>query len=151
MAKFLVVRQLPRLHTQHSAFERDWQTSWPRSSSAARALIWRPQADVHEYAEQFVIKVELAGMREAAIEVTLHDGVLYVSGQREEHCPSQGVHIHELGINYGHFELEFAIRTPLDEAAISARYDDGMLIITLPKRNPTQTEPRRITIEQTNV
>ena len=150
MAKFLVVRQLPRLHTQRSAFERDWQTPWPRTSSA-RALIWRPQADVHEYAEQFVIKVELAGMRDAAIEVTLHDGVLYVSGQREEHCPSHGVHIHELGINYGHFELEFALRAPIDEAAISARYDDGMLLITLPKRNQAQAEPRRITIEQTNV
>jgi HSP20 family protein len=148
MANFIILRRIPR--NQAAALgrelEREWDHRWGRSS----APIWRPNADIHEHQSEYLIKIELAGMRDAEVEVTMADGQLIVRGQRIEqrHGPVESVH--ELGINYGPFQLEFALNVPLSEDEISARYDDGndgLLYITLPKQAQKAAQPRRITIQ----
>jgi HSP20 family protein len=150
MPNFIILRRLPRnrLGALQRELERDWLTRWSRPRPAASGTnFWRPNADVHEHADAYLIKIELAGMRDTEIEVTVDEGQLVVSGQRSELRDNDVECVHELGINYGPFQLEFSLTVPLQDDAITARYDDGILYITLPKRPAQPREPRRITIQ----
>lgn len=142
MPKFVILHRVPASHA--STLEHEWMR-WSHSRPARPATIWQPHADVHETASAYSIKVELAGMRDAEIEVTVDDGRLLVRGTRAEQRTAAVQRVHELGISYGPFQLEFAFSKAIDESAIVARYDDGILLIELPRRSIEST-PRRIAI-----
>lgn len=155
MPNFIIVRRVLQRPstTVHHELERDWHHRWGRSRSLKRPTTWRPHADVHEYDHEYLIKVELAGMRDGDIEVTVDDGVLTIQGQRVEQRSENVTRIHELSINYGQFQLDFALNVPLQADAILARYDDGILYVTLPKQPPSSRESRRImvTVDETKM
>jgi HSP20 family molecular chaperone IbpA len=121
---------------QHQ-LERVFQTQWGQPAMItviARAReVWRPPTDVFETEGAFVVKVELPGMRDAEIEVTLDDSGLRISGVRPEQRDTPLKSYHQMGINYGPFELEVFLARPFDQERVTAQYDDGFLIVELPK------------------
>ncbi|HZL13065.1 MAG TPA: Hsp20/alpha crystallin family protein, partial [Verrucomicrobiae bacterium] len=55
---------------------------------------WAPSLDVHEDADNFVIRAELPGLKREDIEVSLQDGALVISGERKTEKVEEGVEIH---------------------------------------------------------
>ncbi len=149
MPKFVIVRRVPmaRAAALQRQLEREWMERWGRSRPMKPTTTWHPHTDVHESATAYLLKIELAGMRDAEIEVLVDDGRLVVRGNRTEHPHEDVERVHELGINYGLFQLDFALPQQIQAEEINARYDDGFLYITVPKRPREQREPRRITIQ----
>jgi HSP20 family protein len=99
-----------------------------------RSATWRPLADIHESAERITVKIELAGMREEDIDVTLYEDALVVSGQRlDDHEHDEKLYYHEAQIRYGPFRVEVFIPTSIDRGAVEARYENGFLWVDLPK------------------
>lgn len=94
---------------------------------------WRPPADVYETDDALVVRVELPGMRDGEIEVMLDDRVLRIRGTRPERRESQPQIYHQMGINYGAFALEVFLPRPVDVERVTGLYDDGFLIVELPK------------------
>jgi len=98
------------------------------------SVIWRPLADIHESAQMMTVKVELAGMREEDIEVTLYEDALVVSGVRhDDHEHAENLYYHEAQIRYGPFRVEVFISSPIDREEVKARYENGFLWVDLPK------------------
>jgi HSP20 family protein len=98
------------------------------------SAVWRPLADIHESAQMMTVKIELAGMREEDIEVTLYEDALVVSGVRhDEHEPGENLYYHEAQIRYGPFRVEVLIPSPIDREGVKARYENGFLWVDLPK------------------
>jgi HSP20 family protein len=148
MPNFIILRRVPLGRTVNGQqLERDWTTPWGRPRPTGAMTLWRPNADVHEQAGEYVVKIELAGMRDAEIEVMVEEAHLIVRGQRAEQRSESVESVLELGISYGPFQLDFALNVPIQEENITARYDDGLLYITLPKRPPQTRAPRRINIQ----
>jgi HSP20 family protein len=92
---------------------------------------WRPPTDVYETDEAVIVRVEIAGMRDADFVVTLTDQLLTISGQRAD--PSAKVAYHQLEVRYGEFRTEVYLHWAVEQGDIKAVYQDGFLIITLPK------------------
>ncbi len=113
-----------------------------------RSATWRPLADIFESAERMTIKVELAGMKEEEIEVTLYEDALVITGERrdehEEPAYQQNLYYHEAQIRYGPFRVEVFIASPIERDAVTVRYENGFLHVTLPKLPETKTERVRI-------
>ena len=105
---------------------------------------WRPPVDICETQQAFLIKVELPGMRDATIDVMLGRDYLRVSGQRPEQRDDRLQYYHQMGINYGLFDLEIAVQLSIDHDNVVAYYDDGFLFIELPKARDVQ--PTKVTI-----
>ncbi len=64
------------------------------------------------------IKIELAGMREEEIDVTLYEDALVISGERHEDTgPGENLYYHEAQIRYGPFRVEVLILSPIDREA----------------------------------
>ena len=95
---------------------------------------WRPDADTYETATTVEILVDLAGVEEDDLEVQLFEDVLVVEGRRRLPSCHEGAVYHAAGIRQGPFRVEVPLPAPVDAERVEARYERGLLRITLPKR-----------------
>jgi len=95
------------------------------------AHAWRPPTDVYETDENVVVRVEVAGMKETDLSVSLVDRMLVITGVR--HDPSPKVAYHQMEIRYGDFRTEVFLHWAVEQENIVATYTDGFLQVTLPK------------------
>jgi HSP20 family protein len=101
--------------------------------------VWTPAVDVYETDEMIVVLFDLAGVDAEKTEVHAEPHLLVVRGvRRERHGPPEQRTFHTLEIPYGRFERTLHLPEGTDTAAASASYKDGLLEITLPKRQPRQ-------------
>lgn len=108
-----------------------WQADRLRLLVLAR---WRPDVDTVETASTVEITVDLAGVQEDDFEVLLFEDVLVVEGSRQLPSCQEGAVYHEAGIRQGPFRVEVPLPAPVDPERVEARYERGLLRITLPKR-----------------
>jgi len=115
--------------------------TWPLGdiwqSDRLRLLVqprWRPDADTYETATTVEVLVDLAGVEEDDLEVQLFEDVLVVEGRRQLPSCQEGAVYHAAGIRQGPFRVELPLPAPVDAERVQARYDRGVLRITLPKR-----------------
>lgn len=95
---------------------------------------WRPPVDTHETPDAFLVKIELAGMREDSIDITLYDNALVVAGMREDDLDhDESICYHEAQVRYGPFRAEILLPVPVRAEAAEAVYQSGFLRIKLPK------------------
>ena len=112
-----------------------------QQSMLHRSTTWRPLADILESSEMIRVKIELAGMREEDIEVTLYEDALVISGERGNDSEYQeGLSYQEAQIRYGPFRVEVFIPTPIAREVVSVHYENGMLSVDLPKVSASKGE-----------
>ena len=92
---------------------------------------WSPPTDVYEIEDGYVVKVEIAGMREDNFEVAVENNILLISGHRPD-LPERRAY-HQMEIRFGKFEIAVGLPAPVDMENARAEYQDGFLTIHLPK------------------
>lgn len=98
------------------------------------AVTWRPPADIHETTDAVVVKLELAGVQEEHLEITVYENGLVVSGRREDDADlDECLCYHEAQVHYGPFRAEFRLPVPVERERAAISYDRGFLRIRLPK------------------
>lgn len=103
-----------------------------------RSSIWSPPTDVYETEENYVIKVEIAGMRDEDFDVAFENNILMISGYRSDLNERRAYH--QMEIRFGRFELAVEVPVLLDIEKATAEYKDGFLTIVLPKGEVKQKE-----------
>jgi HSP20 family protein len=113
-----------------------------QQSMLHRSTTWRPLADILESPDMIRVTIELAGMKEEDIEVTLYEDALVISGERlDDHIYQEDLSYQEAQIRYGPFRVEVFIPKPIVRDSVTARYENGMLSVDLPK-SPARTAER---------
>ena len=107
--------------------------SWQVSSSG-----WNPPTDVFETEENFIVRVEIAGMKDADFEVAIENHILMISGHRSE--PNERRAYRQMEIRFGKFEIAVEISVPVEIERSVAEYKDGFLVVQLPKLSPKHIE-----------
>ena len=107
---------------------------------------WAPAIDVVAKDGNLVLRAELPGIKQEDVDITLHDNVLTVSGERkaEQEEERSGYYVRER--RYGSFSRSLTLPQGVDESKIHARYEDGVLEVTVEGAAAVQ-EPKRIQIE----
>lgn len=136
-------------------FDRLFDAFWAPAPDAVAAF--RPRVDVAEDEAAYVIHAELPGFSEDQVEITLADGVLRLkaeasldTGEPKAEGEGEGgesaprYHVRERST--GRYERSFRLPEAVDEAKVSARFENGVVTITLPKTPVTAPEVRRIDI-----
>ena len=103
-----------------------------------RSSVWSPPTDVYETEEKYVIKLEIAGMRDDDFEVAFENGILMIAGYRSDLNERRAYH--QMEIRFGRFEIAVEIPISVDMEKATAEYRDGFLTIVLPKSNAKQDE-----------
>ena len=104
-----------------------------KKPSAVFEKAWKPLCDVYECPDHFSVIMELAGVDEEKVEVTLHGRVLTIRGHRRQLKPPGIVNNYLLEVNYGDFERILELPLDIDPDATRAIYRRGFLEIILPK------------------
>jgi len=127
----IVRRSLPNVvETRRDIFH---AISWQVRSSG-----WSPPTDVYETEDRFVVRVEVAGMKDADFEVAVENKVLMISGNRSEVNERRAYH--QMEIRFGKFEIAVEIPIPVEIEKSVAEYKDGFLMVQLPKASPKNIE-----------
>lgn len=121
---------------------------------SAPSRFWQPRADVHETSNGLAVKVEIAGVRADRLSVSLSgdDRTLTVSGERfeEDDERTDRIRCYQIEISFGPFERQITLPpgTRINREAVTASYRDGILIVTLPRREEQATETRSIPVTE---
>lgn len=137
---------LNQLHGQiNRIFDRELngEPSATGTSSAATAD-WIPAADIEEYADRFVLKLDVPGVDVAAIDITLDQGVLSVSGERAKDAVAKEVERSRSERPNGRFHRRFTLPDTADAANVRATGRNGIVEVTIPKQ--ARAQPRRIQV-----
>ena len=106
---------------------------------------WAPLADITEDDKEYVIKAELPDVKKEDVKVTVENGVLTIAGERKFETRDSGKGYHRLERSYGRFTRSFAVPNAFDTENIAADYKNGVLSVSLPKKEAAK--PRQIKIE----
>jgi HSP20 family protein len=93
--------------------------------------LWCPAADVYRSEDGWIVKVDLAGIQPADIDVTIDGTVLRISGSRRDGFCGQGISHYQLEITYSRFEKMIQFPRSIEHASIDRDYRDGLLILRL--------------------
>ena len=96
---------------------------------------FRPPTDVYETNTHAVVRVEIAGVKPEELKISFANRVLTVLGRRRD--PAIKLAYQQMEIRYGEFRSDVLIPWPVKEGEIEASYEDGFLVILLPKRKKT--------------
>ena len=101
-----------------------------------RAGVWSPPTDVYETKNNYVVRVEIAGMHEDDFEITVENNFLLINGSRPD-IPERRAY-QQMEIRYGKFETVIGLPGPINLESSHADYSEGFLTITLSKTKPSQ-------------
>lgn len=122
-------------------FDRLFENGGSHSESVP---VFAPALEIREDKDNCVVSVELPGVDRKDVNVTLHDGVLTVSGERKFAAASSGEEVLRSERYYGRFERQITLSHPLEGDKVKAGFKDGVLTVTLPKT--ADAKPKTIDI-----
>jgi len=98
-----------------------------------RAIDWAPNANVSETEREYRVTAELPGVAKEDVHVSLEEGALTIRGERTRREEDKGEKMHRVESFYGSFLRRFAMPEDADEGKIDAKFEDGMLTVTIQK------------------
>jgi HSP20 family protein len=108
---------------------------------------WAPPVDIYETEDAIVLKAELPGIDPKDVEVRVEDNTLYLKGERKYEKEVNEQNYHRIERSYGSFARSFTLPNSIDAEKVKAEYKDGLLTLTMPKRE--EAKPKTIKIDVT--
>ena len=106
---------------------------------------WVPATDIYETENQdVVVKIELPEVKREDIKVTVENSVLTIDGERKFDATTARDKYRRIERGYGAFHRSFSLASTVDASRVSATYQDGVLTLTLPRREDAR--PRQIQV-----
>jgi HSP20 family protein len=127
-------------------FDESYRGTRPAGNADEWALggSWAPAVDIYEQDGNIVMKAELPGVDPKAVDIRLENNTLTLRGERKLDKEVKEDSYHRVERAYGAFSRSFTLPTVVDQGNIKAEYRDGVLKLTLPKRE--EAKPRQIQI-----
>jgi HSP20 family protein len=126
--------------------ERELSRGLQRGGNGEEPMIAAYPVDIREDDRHLYVEAELPGFRKDEVGVTLENGILTISGEHEpEQEKQQQGQNHLSERRYNRVQRSFTLPTPVDENNVDAKLEEGVLKITLNKRE--EVKPRKIEVK----
>ena len=106
---------------------------------------WTPAVDIVETDNELVLKADLPEVKLEDIEVRLENGTLTLKGERKFEKEEKTKGYHRIERSYGAFLRSFTVPDSFDSDKIGAEYKNGVLTVTLPKKEAAK--PRQVKVQ----
>jgi len=117
-----------------------------REGYAPVSQSWMPAVDIYEDVNgEVVMKAELPAVKREDIKVSMEGLTLTLEAERHVDTEVQRDRYHRIERGYGAFRRSFTLPATVDNARISASYQDGLLTVRLPRRE--ESKPRQIEVK----
>ena len=112
------------------------------------AQMWEPAVDVYETGTEVVVLVELAGVKREMMELVVSGNALQLKGERRDTGQPGERTYYRMEIHKGHFEKLVPLPATVDPERTKASYEEGLLVITMPKIAVNVTQRLTITVRE---
>ncbi|MCF7849776.1 MAG: Hsp20/alpha crystallin family protein [Kiritimatiellales bacterium] len=102
--------------------------------------------ELSETDDEIRVKVELPGMDEKDIEVSLDENILVIHGEKKEQSERKKRNYHVSEMRYGSIHRSFPLPTEVDATKAEAKFKRGVLTLTFPKTERVKAERKRIPV-----
>ena len=109
---------------------------------------WAPSVDIYENENEVVLAAEIPGVDEQDVEIKVEDNNLTLRGERKFEKETKEENYHRIERSYGSFARRFALPNSIDAEKVAAEYKDGLLTLTLPKREETKPKTIKINVSK---
>jgi HSP20 family protein len=106
---------------------------------------WAPSCDIYETDNEIVVKAELPEVKKENILVSLENNMLTIRGERKFEEETKKENYHRIERSYGDFVRSFTLPSFADQNKINAEYKDGVLRVTIAKRE--ETKPKQVEVK----
>jgi HSP20 family protein len=125
-------------------FNRAFGRSSGEAGEGGTARMWAPALDITERKDAYLVTVEVPGVNQDDIDITLEDGLLTISGERKLTQESSDQQFHRVERRYGAFRRSITLPSQVRADAIEASFENGVLEVLLPKAE--EAKPKKITV-----
>ena len=109
---------------------------------------WAPPVDIYENGDNLVLKAELPGINPDDVEIRVEDNTLYLKGERKFEKEVKEQNYHRVERSYGTFTRTFSLPNSIDSDKVAATYKDGVLTLTMPKKEEAKPKTIKINVTQ---
>ena len=125
----------------HSEIDRLFRHNGERDSVSD----WMPAVDIREESGEYIVQADVPGVNPEEIEITMEDGVLSLSGSRESSSEENREGYRRVERVSGKFFRRFSLPDGVDPEGVTARSNNGVLEISIPKQ--PQAQRRRVNVK----
>jgi HSP20 family protein len=125
-----------------------FQDSLSRLFSEPASRPWSPAVDIMETENELILKADIPEVEPKNVGIQLENGTLTLKGERKFEEQKNGGGFHRIERSYGSFVRAFSLPDTVDGEKVKADYKNGVLTITLPKKEVAK--PKTINIAVSN-
>lgn len=108
---------------------------------------WLPEVDITEEKDHILVRADLPGMKQEEISVEVDDGMLTIKGERTRESESKEGKTYRIERSSGSFLRSFTLPAGVDASKVNAAYKNGVLEVTLPKREEAKTKQIKVAVK----
>ncbi len=135
-----------RMHREMDRLFEDFFGAFDKPADWHSGLVLRPNIDIAESKKAYRISVEVPGVDEQDIDLTLDGDALIISGEKRQESEDDEDGYHRVERSYGSFRRVLTLPTDADPDGISAKFRNGVLKIEIPRTREGNGERKRIEI-----
>ena len=118
--------------------------AFPFDGAGESTAAWKPRVDIAETDSDFVVIADLAGVVKNDVTVSFEDDTLTITGERKQESTEEETNYYRTERIYGRFSRSFTFPKGIETTKISAKFDNGVLRVNVPKT--AESKPRKIKI-----
>src|SRR5580658_929571 len=138
------------LSTLQDQFNRIFNESFRNHAEESALTTWAPSVDIYETANELVVKADLPDVNEKDIDVRIENNLLTIRGERKFEKSVSEENYLRVERTYGAFSRSFSLPNTVNPEAIGAEYKNGVLTVTLPKREESKPRQVKVTVNAAN-
>ena len=141
LSRFEPFRRSTSLQEQ---FNRLFNEAFDRSSEEGGLTPWAPAVDIYENEHELVVKADLPDIKPEELDIRVENNILTLRGERKFEKKVEEKNYLRVERTYGSFSRSFSLANTVNSEAIKAEYKDGVLTLTVPKRE--EAKPKQIKV-----
>ena len=136
-----------RAVTLQDQINRLFHESFDRSSEEASITTWAPAVDIFETQQELVVKADLPDVKPEELDIRVENNILTIRGERKfEKKVAEDKYL-RVERSYGSFSRSFSLANTVNAEAIKAEYKNGVLTLTVPKREEAKPKQIKVNVE----
>src|SRR3974390_3434896 len=125
-------------------FNRLFNEAFERSNEEGGLTPWCPAVDIYENEHELVVKADIPDIKPEELDIRVENNILTIRGERKFEKKVDEKNYLRLERTYGSFSRSFSLANTVNSEAIKAEYKDGVLTLTVPKRE--EDKPKQIKV-----
>jgi HSP20 family protein len=125
-------------------------TGWPTFPSFEGQGVLKPRVDLSAREQEYLLTVEIPGVNEKDVRLDISGNMMTIQGEKKQEKEEKETDYYRIERSYGSFQRVLSLPEDVEQEKIKARFKDGVLSVTMPRKTMHKGEVKQIKINAEN-